>query len=106
MVSGPPAEERPGRLCVRIECNKREPATHRRVNQRDRSVSRVHGADEVEVRREREAFVVRGVEKVDGLIPILEQEVELTEDLGEVGAIDLVDDEYEGLIGMLASAVH
>ena len=38
-------------------------------------------------------------------VPVLEQEVELAEDLGQVGPVDLVDDEHEGLVGVAAGRV-
>jgi len=48
--------------------------------------------------------VVRGVHQIDCLVAAFEQEAQLTENLGEVPAIDLVDDQHEQLIRMLTGA--
>ena len=43
-----------------------------------------------------------GVLEVDAVVAVLEEEVQLAEDLGDVAAVDLVDDQDVGLVRVLA----
>ena len=69
-----------------------EPSPHRRVDQRDRPVGGVHRADDEQVRRQREVLSPEYVQ-ADRLVAVLQQEVQLAEDLRQVGPVDLVDDQ-------------
>ena len=86
-----PPREQPAGGSVRGELDEGEAAPHRRVHEGDRTVGGVHRPDHEEVGRQRE--VVPGVREPHGLRPVLQEEVQLTEDLRQVGAVDLVDDQ-------------
>ena len=85
-----------------IQFDEREPAAHGCVDPGDRPVGGVHRADQEQVLRERE-LLVRGVLQADGLVAVLQQEVQLAEHLGQVRAVDLVDDQDVGRGGLAAA---
>src|SRR6476469_4267711 len=76
---------------VRHERHEVEAASQRGVDERDGPVGGVHGADEVEVRRQLEPLV-GPVARLDRVRAVLEEEEQLAEDPRQVGAVDLVDD--------------
>lgn len=49
--------------------------------------------------------IARGIHQIDCLVAVFEQEVQLTENLGEIPSTDLVDNQHEQLIRMLTDAV-
>ena len=82
------------RLFVRREVHEGEPPAQREVHQCDGAVGRVHRPDHVQVVRHRERGLFRFlIHQLRGSFSILQQEVEFAEHLGEVPAVDLVDDQ-------------
>src|SRR6478752_2710768 len=76
---------------VRHERDEVEASAQGGVDEGDRAVGGVHGADEVEVGRQLEALV-GPVARLDRVRAVLEQEEQLAEDARQVRAVDLVDD--------------
>ena len=99
-----PAPQKPGdgRL-VGMELHEVEPPPQSQIHQRDGAVGGVHRADNVEIRRQRKLAAVL---KLDLLIPILQQEVQLAEHFGEVAAIDFVYDEKVARAGVFRSPLR
>ena len=92
----PPAEESLDGSFVWVELDEVEPAAQREVHEGDGAVRGVHGADDVEVGRQGEGLV--GVLEAHLLVPVLQKEIELAEDLGEVATVDLGNDEEVFLV--------
>lgn len=84
-----------------------EPSAHRSVNQCNGSVGGIHRPKDEDVPGQRERFgVVRGIQQVDrAVVAVFQQEVELTEDLGEVATVDLVDDQDVDGLGVVFGLV-
>ncbi|MCY1217111.1 hypothetical protein D9M72_290120 [compost metagenome] len=80
-----------------MQLNEGETPADGGVHHGDRPVRGVHGADDVQVVRERERLV-GAVLQVDAVVAVLQQEVQLTEHLGQVGAVHLIDDQEVGLV--------
>jgi hypothetical protein len=92
LVSLQPSPEKiADRRLVGKERNEVEAAPESQVDQGDRPIRRVHGAEHEKVGRQGEP-VVRVLE-AHLLPPIFEEEVQLAEDLRQIAAIDLVDDQ-------------
>src|SRR5262249_53621651 len=89
----PKPQDARDRFLPRHERNEVEAPAERRVNQRDRSVGSVHCPDDIQVLGERE-LILRRVLKRNASVAVLEQEEQLTEDLRQVPAVYLVDDQY------------
>ena len=107
LCSSQPAAQQPaGRLGARVQRDEGEAAAHRGVDQGDRAVGGVHRADDEEVLRQRErpSSSEEYIRSID-LVAVLQQEVQLAEDLRQVGAVDLVDDQDVRLAGVLARLV-
>ena len=91
-VSVQPAPEQPfDRRLSGVELHEMEPPAQGEVHQGDRAVGGVHGADDVEGLGQGEGGL--RVLEAHLLVAILQQEIQLAEDLGEVPPVDLVDDE-------------
>ena len=91
-VSVQPAPEQPfDRRLSGVELHEMEPPAQGEVHQGDRAVGGVHGADDVEILGQGEGGL--RVLEAHLLVAILQQEIQLAEDLGEVPPVDLVDDE-------------
>ena len=80
------------RLLGGRELDEVEAAPERRVDKRNRAVGGVHRADHEQVRRQGE-LLLGPILQAHALLPVLEQEQELPEDLRDVAAVDLVDDQ-------------
>ncbi len=92
------------------EFHEGEAASQRVVEHREAAVRRVHHADDVDVSGNAEQFAgVEELEFVSSLIALDEHE-QLAKDLGEVAAVDLVDDEEICVLlvigGLLAEGVE
>ena len=80
------------RLRLRVQLDEGEAAADGGVHHRDGTVRGVHGADDVQVVRQRERLV-GAVLQVDPVVAVFQQEVQLAEHLGQVRAVHLVDDQ-------------
>ena len=79
---------------VRGVVDEAEAASKRGVDQRNRLIGRIHRPNEVEVWRERERLPgVREFDLVRRSFVRFEQSDDFPEDLGEIAAVDFVDDE-------------
>ena len=91
MARQPSAQQSGYGLTIREELDEPEAPTECGVEQGDRTVGRVHRADDAQVVRHGEPL--GRVLQVDRLVAVFEQEVQLAEDLGHVAAVHLVDDQ-------------
>ena len=83
-----------------IEGDESKAPSHGRVNEGDRPISRVHCPNQVKVGWQGERLVPRRIQELYSLVSVLEQKVEFTEHLGQVGPVDLVNDQDECLVAM------
>ena len=88
-----------------MQFDEREPPPHGRVQQRDGTVGGVHRADDEQVLGQPERLR-RAVLQLDRLVAVLQQEVQLAEDLGQVRAVHLVDDQDVRLVWRSPLAVR
>ena len=89
----PATQHVPQGLLAGVHAHEHEPPAHGHVEQGDRPVGGVHGADDEQVVRQAEPVAV-AVQQLDLGVAVIQEEVQLAEHLGDVGAIDLVDDEH------------
>ena len=97
----PPTEQSLDRILVRTEFHEVEPPPQRQVHQGNGAVGRVHRADDVQIRRHVERLTRLRILKTHLLVPVLQQEVQLSEHLCEVPPVDLVDHEEMLLVRLL-----
>ena len=81
------------------ELEEEEATTKGGVDEGDRAIGSVHGANKEEVLREAE-LLVRPVLESHCLLPILQEKKQFSKDLRDVAAVDLVDYEHVGMAGI------
>ena len=74
-----------------MKLHKVEPTPQSEIDEGDRAIRRVHSADDVQVGRESERLVI--ILQVDLLVAVLQQEIKFAEHIGDVTAVDLINDE-------------
>lgn len=79
------------------ESKKREPPPNRGVNQGNRPIRGVHGADDQDVLRQRE--LVSGIRERCGLFAVLEQEHQFTKNSCQIREVDFIHYENELFLG-------
>ena len=80
-----------------------EPATERIINHGQRPVGRVHHTDDINILGDEELLILVGEGQFLTTVVLLDEHQELAEDLGQIAAVDLVDDEEMRLVRVVGS---
>ncbi len=83
-------------VVVGHKVDKGKAATQCVINQRNRAVGGVHGAEDAQVGRDAKERAVGG--KAQRLITVFEQIHQLAKDAAEIGTVDLIDDEHAATV--------